>query len=178
MKFVGFLNRSRVPMQIDVGFGDIIYPKPEIYEYPVILDLPKPYLKGYSLESVISEKFEAMIKLGLLNSRMKDFYDIWIIIHRFDFNGSNLSEAIKKTFKHRRTDFPKECPIFAEEIYDEKSDRQILWNAFLKKGDIKNVPEKLAITAVEIERFLIKPMNAINKSQKFKGKWKAPGPWE
>lgn len=178
VKFVGFLNRSRVPMQIDVGFGDIIYPKPEIYEYPVILDLPKPYLKGYSLESVISEKFEAMIKLGLLNSRMKDFYDIWIIIHRFDFNGSNLSEAIKKTFKHRRTDFPKECPIFAEEIYDEKSDRQILWNAFLKKGDIKNVPEKLAITAVEIERFLIKPMNAINKSQKFKGKWKAPGPWE
>jgi predicted nucleotidyltransferase component of viral defense system len=178
VKFVGFLNRSRVPMQIDVGFGDIIYPKPEIYEYPVILDLPKPYLKGYSLESVISEKFEAMIKLGLLNSRMKDFYDIWIIIHRFDFNGSNLSEAIKRTFKHRRTDFPKECPIFAEEIYDEKSDRQILWNAFLKKGDIKNVPEKLAITAVEIERFLIKPMNAINKSQKFKGKWKAPGPWE
>jgi len=178
VKFVGFLDRSRVSMQIDVGFGDIIYPSPEIYEYPVILDLPKPYLKGYSLESVISEKFEAMIKLGLLNSRMKDFYDIWLIMHQFDFNGLNLSEAIKRTFTHRKTDFPKEHPIFAEEIYDEKSDRQILWNAFLKKGDIKNVPEKLAIIAVEIERFLIKPLNAINKLQRFEEKWKAPGPWE
>jgi len=178
VKFVGFLDRSRVPMQIDVGFGDSIYPRPKTIEYPVILDFPKPKLKGYSLESVISEKFEAMIKLGLLNSRMKDFYDIWLMKRQFDFNGLNLSEAIKRTFTHRRTDLPKKRPIFAEEIYDEKSDRQTLWKAFLKKGDIKNVPEKLAITAVEIENFLIKPITAVNKAQKFDGQWKAPGPWK
>lgn len=178
VKFVGFLDRSRVPMQIDVGFGDNIYPRPKIIEYPVILDFPKPKLKGYSLESVISEKFEVMIKLGLLNSRMKDFYDIWLMKCQFDFNGSNLSEAIKRTFTHRRTDLPKKRPIFAEEIYDEKSDRQTLWKAFLKKGDIKNIPEKLAITAVEIENFLIKPITAVNKAQKFDGHWKAPGPWK
>lgn len=73
IKFTGFLDRARIPMQIDVGFGDIIHPKIRVINYPVILDFPKPHLNGYPQESVISEKFEAMIKLGLLNSRMKDF---------------------------------------------------------------------------------------------------------
>jgi len=178
VKFVGFLDRSRVPMRIDIGFGDSIYPVPELFEYPVILDLPKPRLKGYSLESVISEKFEAMIKLGLLNSRMKDFYDTWLMMRQFDFNGANLSEAIKRTFRHRRTDLPKKQPLFAEEIYDEKSDRQTLWKAFLNKGDIKHVPEKLNTIASDIERFLIKPLVSINKNVAFNAKWKASGPWK
>ena len=177
IKFRGFLERSRIPMQIDVGFGDIIYPKPKIIDYPIILDLPKPHLKGYPTESVVSEKFEAMVKLGLLNSRMKDFYDIWLMMRQFDFNGSELAEALKRTFEHRKTPFPQGKPLFAEEIYDEKSDRQTLWKAFLKKGDIKHVPEKLASTARDIEEFLIRPLNAINKGREFKEEWKAPGPW-
>ena len=82
VKFRGFLERSRIPMQIDVGFGDTIYPKPKTIDYPVILDFPKPHLKGYPAESVVSEKFEAMVKLGLLNSRMKDFYDIWLMMRK------------------------------------------------------------------------------------------------
>ncbi len=73
VKFKGFLERARISMQIDVGFGDVIYPKPKVIDYPVILDFPKPHLKGYSAESVISEKFETMVRLGLLNSRMKDY---------------------------------------------------------------------------------------------------------
>lgn len=106
VKFVGFLERSRIPMQIDIGFGDIVYPRPRIFDYPVILDLPKPHLKGYPLESVVSEKFETMVKLGLLNSRMKDFYDIWLMMLRFDFDGLNLTEALKRTFEHRKTELP------------------------------------------------------------------------
>ena len=178
IKFLGFLERSRIPMQIDVGFGDIVYPKTRVIDYPVILDFPKPHLKGYPAEIVISEKFEAMVKLGLLNSRMKDFYAIWLMMRQFNFSGSNLAEALKRTFEHRKTDLPKAPPLFAEEIYDEKSDRQTLWKAFLRKGDIKHAPEKLAITAKEIENFLIKPLNAVKKSQEFEGKWKAPGPWK
>jgi len=73
-------------MQVDVGFGDIVYPKPKVIKYPVILDFPEPNLKGYPVESLVSEKFEAMVKLGLLNSRMKDFYDIWLLIHQYEFN--------------------------------------------------------------------------------------------
>ncbi len=178
LKFLGFLERSRIPMQIDVGFGDIVYPKTKEIDYPVILNFPKPHLKGYPVESVVSEKFEAMVKLGLLNSRMKDFYDIWLMMRQFNFSGSNLTEALKVTFKHRKTDLPKAKPLFAEEIYDEKSDRQTLWKAFLIKGDIKHAPKKLATTAKNIENFLIKPLDAVIKTQEFKGEWKAPGPWK
>ncbi len=178
VKFRGFLERSRIAMQIDVGFGDVIYPKPKTIDYPVILDFPKPYLKGYPAESVVSEKFEAMVKLGLLNSRMKDFYDIWIMMRRFDFDGLRLVEALKRTFKHRKTSLPQRKPLFAEEIYDEESDRQTLWKAFLKKTDIKHVPEKLGTTARDIEKFLIGLLDAIHKGQKFSKKWRAPGPWK
>lgn len=178
VKLVGFLDRSRIPMQIDVGFGDIIFPKTKVIEYPVILDFPRPLLNGYPAESMISEKFEAMIKLGLLNSRMKDFYDIWLMLRQFDFKGANLAEAIKKTFKHRKTDIPKARPLFAEEIYDEMSDRQTLWTAFLIKSDIKHAPDKLFIVANAIEDFLVEPVLAINKGIKFNRGWKSPKGWK
>jgi hypothetical protein len=178
VKFVGFLERARIPMQMDIGFGDIVYPRPKILDYPVILDLPKPHLKGYPLESVVSEKFEAMVKLGLLNSRMKDFFDIWLMMRQFDFNGLNLTEALKRTFQHRKTDLPQKRPLFAEEIYDDKSDRQMLWTAFLKKGDIKRAPDKLTTTAKAIEKFLIQPLDAIHRGLEFKKSWKASGTWK
>ena len=119
-----------------------------------------------------------MIKLGLLNSRMKDFYDIWLMIHQFDFNGSKLTEALRRTFTYRKTKVPDGKKLFAKEIYNEKSDRQTLWKAFLNKGDIKKAPEKLSSVAKEIEKFLYKPLNAINKSEKFNDIWKASGPWK
>ena len=177
VKFVGFLERARIPMQMDIGFGDIVYPRPKIFDYPVILDLPKPHLKGYPLESVVSEKFEARVKLGLLNSRMKDFYDIWLMMRQFDFNGLNLTEALKRTFEHRKTELPQKRPLFAEEIYYDKSDRQTLWMAFLRKGDIKHAPDKLSVTAKEIEKFLIKPLDAIHKRIEYKKTWKASEIW-
>ncbi|NQT29965.1 MAG: nucleotidyl transferase AbiEii/AbiGii toxin family protein, partial [Candidatus Saganbacteria bacterium] len=96
VKFKGFLGRSRIVMQVDMGFGDIVYPKPEPINYPVILDFPRPHLKGYPVESMVSEKFEAMVKLGLLNSRMKDFYDIWLMMRQFNFDGLKLVEALKR----------------------------------------------------------------------------------
>jgi len=117
-------------MQIHIGFGDSIYPRAKEIKYPVILDLPKPKIKGYPAESVISEKFEAMVKLGLLNSRMKDFYDIWLMMRQFKFSGPKLVEALERTFEHRKTLLPEKSPFFTEEIYNENSDRQTLWKAF------------------------------------------------
>jgi len=177
VKFTGFLDRAEIPMQIDVGFGDIVYPKTRVIDYPAILDFPKPRLNGYPQESVISEKFEAMIKLGLLNSRMKDFYDIWLMTRQFEFKGANIASAIKKTFNNRKTEIPNKKPLFADEIYDEKSDRQTLWSAFLKKGDIQNAPETLSTTAKEIERFLIEPIMALNDNVTFDKTWKQPKGW-
>ena len=108
---------------------------------------------------------------------MKDFYDIWLMMRRFDFNGLRLAEAVKRTFKHRKTSLPIRKPVFAEEIYYEKSDRQTLWKSFLIKEDIKHAPEKLCTTAREIENFLINPLKAVNKGEKFNKKWKTPGLW-
>lgn len=178
VRFRGFLERARIPMQIDVGFGDAIYPKPKAIDYPTILDFPKPLLKGYPAESVVSEKFEAMVKLGLLNSRMKDFYDLWLMTGRFDFDGPKLTEALQRTFSHRKTELPEKPPVFAEEIYDETSDRQTLWKAFLGKNQIVHAPEKLKDTAMVIEKFVAGPIKAIHVKSEFDSKWKAPGPWK
>ena len=109
---------------------------------------------------------------------MKDFFDIWLAMYQFDFNGGNLAGALKKTFDHRKTDLPKGRPLFAEEIYNEKSDRQILWKAFLRKNDIENAPEKLAGVAKEIEKFLIGPLDAVSKGVEFNAEWQASGPWK
>ena len=178
VKFHGLLGRSRVAMQIDVAFGDSLYPAPAIINYPVILDLPKPRLKGYPLESVVSEKFEAAVKIGSLNSRMKDYFDLLLLSRRFDFDGGKLAEALKKTFKRRQTPLPEQAPLFAEEIYDNESDRQTLWKAFLKKEEIKHVPDKLSVVVHEIERFLIGPLAAIGKGKGFHKKWQAAGHWK
>jgi predicted nucleotidyltransferase component of viral defense system len=178
IKFTGFLERSRIPMQIDFGFGDVIYPKPKTIHYPAILDFPAPNLTGYTVESAIAEKFEAMIKFGLLNSRMKDFYDVWLLMRRFDFKGETLVEAIKRTFHHRKTALPKEIPLFADEIYDKKSDRQTLWKAFLTKNQIKHAPQTLGEIARTIEDFLSQPLTAIARERKFTAEWNAPGPWK
>ncbi len=177
VKFMGFLERARVSMQIDVGFGDAIYPKPQVIDYPVILDFPKPHLKGYPIETVIAEKFEAMVKLGSANSRMKDFYDLWLLIRQFDFEGESLARAIEKTFTHRKTVMPGKPPLFAEEIYNEESNRQVLWSTFLTKNKIKNAPVTLSEVAKLIEAFLEKPIKALAQKRGFDGKWKAPGPW-
>lgn len=177
VKFLGFLERSKIPMQIDVGFGDVIIPKPLMINYPTILNFPAPHLQGYTCESVVAEKFEAMIKLWLLNSRMKDFYDIWLMSRRINFEGKKLAAAIKATFEHRQTPPPAKVPLFAEEIYDEKSDRATMWKAFLRKKKIKTAPDSLAEVARVVEEFLSEPIVAITSKKELSSFWHAPGPW-
>ncbi|MFA6409414.1 MAG: nucleotidyl transferase AbiEii/AbiGii toxin family protein [Gammaproteobacteria bacterium] len=173
-----FLGRARVSLQIDIGFGDAVYPRIKSIDYPSILNFPNPHLKIYPHESVISEKFEVMINLGSLNSRMKDFYDIWLMMHRFDFTSQRLSEALKKTFEKRKTTIPEGRLLFAEEIYDDQSDCQNLWQAFLKKGNIACAPPKLFIVAGEIEEFLKIPLGEINSGTGTNMCWTASGPWK
>ncbi len=93
-------------MQIDIGFGDVVYPEPEESDMPTLLDSPAPRLLCYSRESAIAEKFETMAKLGVLNSRMKDFFDLWLVARLFDFDAKTLTTAIQKTFTRRETEIP------------------------------------------------------------------------
>lgn len=177
IKFTGFLGKARIPMQVDIGFGDVIFPKPKTINYPAILDFPSPHLKGYTIESVVAEKFEAMIKLGRLNSRMKDFYDIWLMTRQFQFKGEELTQAIRRTFEHRGTGLPGKAPFFEGEIYNKFSDRQQLWKTFLRKMEAKGVPDELGEIALAIENFLLEPVKAIHRGQEFAAEWKSPGPW-
>ncbi len=170
----GVLDSARVVMQIDIGFGDIVYPAPEEAELPTMLEFPAPKLLCYSRESTIAEKFEAMIKLGFLNSRMKDFYDIWLLSRGFDFNGLDLAEAIRLTFEQRQTTLPVRIESFSEDFVNEK---QAQWAAFHKKLDQEHIPSDLREIVLHLDGFLTPVVSILTTGGMFNQNWLAPGPW-
>ena len=137
VKLIALLERSKVPIQIDIGFSDRLSSQVEIIEYPNILpDIKAMTMKGYPKESVVAEKFHAMVRHGELNSRMKDYYDLWLIADTFDFTEQDLRLAIEATFEKRNTDLPKECPAsLSIEFAHANQDR---WLSFLNKMDLQN----------------------------------------
>lgn len=137
VKFTGYLGRARIPMQIDIGFSDVVASRIERVEYPTLLkDAKTPRLKSYPKESMVSEKFHAMIRHAQLNSRFKDYYDLWLIADNFEFEAQSLQKAIEKTFAQRRTGIPFERPAgLTLEFAKVNRDR---WSNFLKKSNLQN----------------------------------------
>jgi len=174
--FRGTLENARIAMQIDVGFGDVTYPSPEVTEYPTILDHAAPQLRGYARETAVAEKFEAMVKLGLANSRMKDFYDIWVLSRQFDFDGAKLASAIEKTFAHRGTTVTPQPTAFSKAFATDPT-KVMQWQAFLRKSRLNDAPVELAEVVGAVAAFLISPAEAICDGQSFGETWRAPGPW-
>jgi hypothetical protein len=107
------LGKVRIPLQIDIGFGDAVTPAPTKGTFPTLLDFDAPVLRMYPRETVVAEKFETMVTLGIANSRMKDYYDIAVLARDFEFDGKTLTEAILATFKRRRTILPADIPRVA-----------------------------------------------------------------
>jgi len=105
------LGKAKIPIQVDIGFGDAVTPASKRIDYPSLLGFPAPKLRAYPKETVVAEKFEAMVSLGITNSRMKDFYDLWMIARDFEFDGEILSKAIQATFRRRGTNIPTELPV-------------------------------------------------------------------
>jgi hypothetical protein len=175
--FLATLQNSRIAMQIDIGFGDVLTPAAVATEYPTILDLPAPRLKGYSRETVVAEKFEAMVKLGLVNSRMKDFYDIWLLSQQFDFNGSVLFNAVTRTFAHRKTRILA-APTALTSVFADDAQKQTQWRAFLRKTRLTDAPSALPDVIAALASFLLPMAQAIVNVQPFNHTWKAPGPWQ
>ena len=143
------LDGARISVVIDIGFGDAVEPGIEEIDLPVLLDLPAPHLRAYARETVIAEKFQAMVAFGRANSRMKDFYDVWVLAKSYDFNGDRLAQAIAATFDRRRTPLPDALPdaLTAEFARDEAKRRQ--WSAFsadlaIATGPFEGVIEDLA----------------------------------
>lgn len=132
IKLTGYLDRTRHTLQFDIGFGDVIVPKPVDMTYPSLLDMDPPHLKAYTLESVIAEKFQAGVYLAEANSRMKDFYDIYELCLGFDFDGATLYEAVFQTFERRKTDLP-EVPALLSGSFPLTADKQTQWMAFQRR---------------------------------------------
>lgn len=165
---MAYLDRTRVPVSIDIGFGDIIYPDRVKMEFPVLLDMEVPEIYTYSIVSVISEKFEAIVSLGNANSRYKDFYDIYILADRYDFDMDELKEAVKETFEHRGTGFD-DIVAFTDEFAASELHRN-RWTAFLKK---KNTLIKVDLEdVVDLLRTLLFPIvESIRNNMENGAKW-------
>lgn len=176
IKFQGKLGIVRFNMQVDIGFGDVVVPPATPVAYPIILDLPRPHLLGYSMESTIAEKLEAMVKLGILNSRMKDFFDIWFLAHHFNFSGRTLQKAVKTTFLTRSTNLPSIPVVFTADFFrDPTKDAQ--WKAFIRKNQLVNIPKGFQEIVADIVAFLGPLVKYLACNQSFVSSWKAPGPW-
>jgi predicted nucleotidyltransferase component of viral defense system len=170
------LESAKITMQLDIGFGDKIIPKAEKVSYPSLLDFPSVELQIYTRESAIAEKFEAMVKLGELNSRMRDFYDIWEFSRSFEFSGIVLTEAIDATFNNRETQIP-EMPICLTFNFYESKEKQKLWNTFLKKTRLSKISE-FSQVCIDIREFLLPVVTALRNGIKIEGHWEPKDKWK
>jgi predicted nucleotidyltransferase component of viral defense system len=171
------LENARVPLQIDVGFGDAVTPAPAETAYPTLLDLPAPALLAYPWETVVAEKFQAMVALGMANSRMKDFYDLWVIARRCSFDGLLLGKALRATFERRQTLVPAAPPLALTEAFCEHADKMKQWKAFLHKSRLDTSGASLGDVAGVLREFLMPVAQAAATGETFQNTWPAAGPW-
>lgn len=171
VKFNGLLGVARVPMQVDVGFGDSVFPAPTEVELPALLEFPPPRLLAYQRETTIAEKFHAMVVLGSANTRMKDFYDLWLLASTFSFDCTVLVKAISSTFSVRNTVI--EAPVFLESEFAKGDGPQRSWSAFLRKSALSGAPAEFGSVALVLREFLL-PLVKGRQA----GTWSPGGPWK
>lgn len=153
LRAIASIGGARINLTIDIGFGDALEPEAEVVDYPVMLDLPAPRMRAYARETVIAEKFQAMVALGRANSRMKDFYDIWILSRSFTFDDDRLAQAIAATFARRKTAVPTELPDALTPAFAADEQKQKQWRAFIE--DVAVDPGSLGEVTTELASFLM-----------------------
>ncbi len=176
VRFVGLLGKARAAMQIDVGFGDVVTPGAETITYPALLDFPAAELSGYPRETVVAEKFQAMVYLRTANSRMKDFYDIWLLASQFPFDGKLLAKAVSATFANRETAIDV-SPIAFTPDFTEQPSTLTQWSAFRSRLSHEQVPEKLSDVATVLATFLLPVARTCATNESFEMRWSPSGPW-
>jgi hypothetical protein len=175
--FEAKLGSAKVPVQVDVGFGDATTPPPELVEIPPLLDLPPPVLQGYRRELVVAEKFHAMVDLGIANSRMKDFFDIWFLSRHFSFDGPTLAAAITATFVRRRSTVPSTPPLALTDTFTQDTGKLAQWVAFTKRARIDHPAPSLATVVDGIRQLVAPVVEAAASNGGFAGRWPPGGPW-
>ena len=152
--FGGNLDKAKIHMQIDIGFGDVVTPEPEQLSYPTILDFPGPTLFGYSRETAIAEKLQALVQLRMLNSRMKDYFDLWLLSQHPQLNEETLRRAIRSTFDNRTTAIDA-APVGLSAKFCGDPKKQSQWRAFLRRSQITEAPESLSEIGAHLQRFFV-----------------------
>jgi hypothetical protein len=168
---------ARLPIQVDIGFGDVVTPAAREVDYPSLLGMPAPRLRAYPPETVVAEKVQALVSLGMLNSRMKDFFDLWAISRMFPFEGLVLSDALRATFIRRATSLPAETPIALTQAFANDAAKQIQWGAFLRRTAIALAPEPLPELLRSVAAFVTPPLLTLGTEAPFELVWSPGGPW-
>lgn len=176
VKLMARLGKARIPTQIDLGFGDVVVPEPVDLSFPVLLDHPAPNVRAYPVESVVAEKLESISVHGLANSRLKDYYDLWMLAETFEFDGELLVRAVSATFRRRGTSLPPSIPDGLTTGFFLKEDRPRLWRAFLDRVGITGAPQAFPEIGVALRAFLTPVLDAATGRQSLIKTWR-DGAW-
>lgn len=178
VRLQGTLAGAKIPLQVDVGFGDAVVPEPEEIAFPTLFEFPAPLLRSYPIYAVISEKLQALTVLGMANTRMKDYYDLWVFAARAEIDGSILVAAIQATFARRKTLIPDPLPIGLTAEFSDDAEKARQWRAFADKVEV-DVPVPALREILDVLRqFLAPPLEAARTSEaEFNRLWRAGGPW-
>ncbi|HUT01624.1 MAG TPA: nucleotidyl transferase AbiEii/AbiGii toxin family protein [Phycisphaerae bacterium] len=174
--FKGRFGKVPLAMQVDFGFSDVITPEPAHITYPSVLGHPPAQLLAYNRETAVAEKFEAMTKLGELNSRMRDFFDVWVLARSFAFDGQALAEAIRATFAHRGTEVEVEPVCFAERFTSAPA-KVAQWKGFIKTSRMRNTAMEFAEVVMRVREFLQPVAEAIVGGRQHDRQWQPGGAW-
>ena len=174
------LGKTRIRVQVDFGFGDVVIPEPEEARLPILIErVPPPRIRAYPRITVIAEKLQAMVDLGRRNSRMKDFHDVWALSESFAFDGASLREAISACFHRRGTAWTREKPVVLEPVFYSDMEAQARWRAYLRAGHFRHPPPADFEEIGERMRSFFAPVReAILNKDSFEMRWPVGGPWE
>ena len=176
VKLAARMEKARLRLQVDVGFGDAVEPT-AIEDYPTLLDIPRPRIRVYPREAVVAEKLHAMVLLGEANTRFKDFYDVYTLARRFEFDGCTLAKAVSATFTRRRTAPPEGRPAALTAGFYSQEARQAEWGRYLVRSGLQDAPRDFSTVGTLLMAFLEPALDAFGGSRASEGIWPPGGAW-
>jgi nucleotidyltransferase AbiEii toxin of type IV toxin-antitoxin system len=177
VKVMSMLGKVRIPLRVDIGAGDAVVPAPEVLDYPGLLDIPRARIRAYRPETSIAEKTEAMVRLALANSRMKDFFDIHRLAETRTFDGETMRLAVAATFTRRGITIPSERPLALTSEFAEDARKKVQWAAFVRRARRRELADLAAIIAT-LDRFLWPVLQAVARGEQWPRTWSNRGPWK
>ena len=177
VRMMAMLGKVRIPLQVDIGAGDAVVPPPEVLDYPGLLDLPRARLRAYRPETSIAEKTEAMVRLALANSRMKDFFDIQRLADVRTFDGETMRLAVAATFARRAVEIPGKRPLALTSEFADDAQKKVQWAAFVRRTRRPELHDLSAIIAT-LDRFPWPVLQAAARGEPWPRIWSNGGPWK